>query len=462
MNIIGKSECTASQMAQYLINKNPNAKPWALEYARLYLEEGEIEGVRGDGAWIQSCKETGNFKFTGGTAVTFDQNNFCGLGVTRKGLKGHSFETPRLGIRAQIQHLKGYATASPLVNVCIDPRYKYISPKGKAPTFEDLAGKWAVPGYDTSKASSLQDAMNKGIGYGFDIIAGIEQMKKIIVTDSPTKDEIQNENDNKGGNKMVINVHAGHNPDGKKACGAVGLIRESTEARKVKDKVIEMLKAQGHTVYDCTVDNGTSASNVLSKIVTKCNAHKVDLDVSIHFNAGANKILNKITTGTEVFVYSSTSKAKDEAQRIVNCIAALGFKNRGVKYSKTLYFLKKTKNPALLIECCFVDDPDDVALFNVDKMAQAIVKGITGITPSISIPATSNSATTNTSPVKEFKVKIKANSLNIRSGAGVKYKVVGAIKDKGIYTIVDTQGSWGKLKSGKGWINISSVYATRV
>ena len=180
MNIIGKSECTALQMAQYLINKNPNAKSWALEYAQLYLEEGEVEGVRGDGAWIQSCKETGNFKFNGGTAVTFDQNNFCGLGVTSKGMKGHSFSTPRLGIRAQIQHLKGYATSIPLVNSCIDPRYKYINPKGKAPRFEDLAGKWAVPGYDTAKASSLEDAMNKGIGYGFDIIAGVEQMKKLV------------------------------------------------------------------------------------------------------------------------------------------------------------------------------------------------------------------------------------------------------------------------------------------
>ncbi len=196
MNIIGKSECTASQMAQYLINLNPNAKSWALEYAQIYIEEGESEGVRGDGAWIQSCKESGNFKFTGGTAVTFDQNNFCGLGVTSKGMKGNSFDTPRLGIRAQIQHLKGYATTAPLKNPCIDPRYKYIS-KGCASRFEDLAGKWAVPGYDTSKASSLQDAMNKGIGYGFDIVAGIKKMKLIKVATGTVNQASQE------GNKMA-------------------------------------------------------------------------------------------------------------------------------------------------------------------------------------------------------------------------------------------------------------------
>ena len=269
---------------------------------------------------------------------------------------------------------------------------------------------------------------------------------------------VNKESNNTGGNKMKINVHAGHNPEGKTACGAIGLLKESTEARAVKDKVISMLKSQGHTVYDCTVDNGTSKNDVLKKIVAKCNEHEVDLDVSIHFNAGANKILNKVTTGTEVFVYSSASKAKSYAQKVVNAISALGFKNRGVKTSTSLYVLKNTKNPAMLIECCFVDDPDDAELYNADKMAQAIVKGITGVT--VSIPSTSTTTTTSTN--KEFKVKIKASSLNIRAGAGTKYKVVGSIKDKGIYTIVDTYGNWGKLKSGKGWINISSLYATRV
>ena len=53
---------------------------------------------------------------------------------------------------------------------------------------------------------------------------------------------------------MIINVHAGHNPDGKVACGAIGIIRESTEARNVKNEVIRQLNGLGHTVYDCTVE----------------------------------------------------------------------------------------------------------------------------------------------------------------------------------------------------------------
>lgn len=54
----------------------------------------------------------------------------------------------------------------------------------------------------------------------------------------------------------------------------------------------------------------------------------------------------------------------------------------------------------------------------------------------------------------EFKVRVTASALNYRSGPGTQYPVKGVIRDKGIYTIVDTQGDWGKLKSGDGWINL--------
>ncbi len=238
------------------------------------------------------------------------------------------------------------------------------------------------------------------------------------------------------------NVHAGHNPDGKKACGAVGLIKESTEARKVKNLVIKYLKAQGHTVYDCTVNDGTSASNVLTKIVSKCNAHKVDLDVSIHFNSGVgDKKGNDKTTGTEVLIYSQTSKAKDEATRICKEIAKLGFKNRGVKIRDELFVLRKTNSPALLIECCFVDDKDDVELYNADKMAKAIVKGITGKEV--------------VEAFKSYKVKITADILNVREKASTGAKLVTQVKEGQVYTIVEKSNGWGKLKSGVGWIKLS-------
>lgn len=178
---------------------------------------------------------------------------------------------------------------------------------------------------------------------------------------------------------MKINVHAGHNPAGKVACGAVGIINESTENRRVKDEVISQLRELGHTVYDCTVDNGTGQSDILKKIVAKCNAHTVDLDVSIHFNSGAgDKTGNGKTTGTEVYVYSAVSKTKSYAEKVCKAIAELGFRNRGVKYSTSLYVLKNTKAPAMLVECCFVDDKDDVQFYDYKSMASAIVYGITG------------------------------------------------------------------------------------
>ncbi len=260
---------------------------------------------------------------------------------------------------------------------------------------------------------------------------------------------------------MRINVHAGHNPAGKIACGAVGLINESTEARKVKDEVIRLLKKEGHTVYDCTVDDGISQSNVLSKIVKKCNAHTVDLDISIHFNAGANdKKGNGSTTGTEVLVYNSSSKSMDEAERICKKIATLGYKNRGIKTRTDLYVLRKTKASALLVECCFVDDSDDVAKYNYATMAKAIVEGI--LNKTISASTTNTSSTSSSVKTENFKVKVIDSALNIRAGAGTTYKIVGCIKDKGTYTITQTSGSWGKLKSGAGWINISTKYVEYV
>ena len=59
-----------------------------------------------------------------------------------------------------------------------------------------------------------------------------------------------------------------------------------------------------------------------------------------------------------------------------------------------------------------------------------------------------------------FKVRVTADSLNYRAGAGVKYKINGTITDKGVYTIVNQLNGWGKLKSGAGWINLK--YTKRI
>ena len=93
----------------------------------------------------------------------------------------------------------------------------------------------------------------------------------------------------------------------------------------------------------------------------------------------------------------------------------------------------------MLIECCFVDDKDDVEIYNYKTMAEAIVQGITGEKVKTS---------------KSYKVKISAETLNVRSGPGSKYQAVGKVKKNEVYTIIDEQNNWGKLKSGAGWISL--------
>lgn len=240
---------------------------------------------------------------------------------------------------------------------------------------------------------------------------------------------------------MRFSIHAGHNPDGKKACGAVGLIKESTENRKVKDEVMRLLKLKGHTVYDCTVNNGTSVSDIVDKQVEKMNSYTgIDLHISIHFNSGANdKEGNKKSTGTEVLVYNTSGTKYNTAKRICKKIEELGYKNRGVKTRTNLGVLKNSKGQALLVECCFVDDKDDVMLYNYKTMAKAIAEGI------LNESIVENTTTSNNTYV------VTCNSLNVRNGRGTEHKVVGSLK-KGDKIVVwsfanDTEGqSWGSFR----------------
>ena len=67
----------------------------------------------------------------------------------------------------------------------------------------------------------------------------------------------------------------------------------------------------------------------------------------------------------------------------------------------------------------------------------------------------------------QFLVKIVDDDLNIRSGAGTEFPVVGKVFKGYVFTIVDTArakdgGTWGRLKSGAGWINIGDGYCRRV
>lgn len=168
--IMGAAQATAQQMALYCRSKNaaPQLPCCSVEeLAQLFLEEGAAEGVRGDVAWAQSLHETGCFRFGG--IVLPNQNNYAGIGALNGNGKGQAatFPDPRTGVRAQIQHLKAYASKEPLVNACVDPRFSLVD-RGTTPWAEWLgaadnpSGKgWAVPGkgYGASVVQLLKAAL---------------------------------------------------------------------------------------------------------------------------------------------------------------------------------------------------------------------------------------------------------------------------------------------------------------
>ena len=203
------------------------------------------------------------------------------------------------------------------------------------------------------------------------------------------------------------NVHGGHNSI---VPGAAKYLNEVTEDRKVKNKIIELLKKEGHTVYDCTDDVGRTQQQNLSNIVAKCNKHSVTLDVSIHLNAGGG-------TGCEVFYYSGDSTGKSYASKIsANISKALGIKNRGAKATTSLYVISNTKSTAVLVECCFVDSTTDKNKWNADKCAKAIVEGILGKTISSSTSSNPGSSSTSTTS-KLYRVRKSWDDVKSQLGA---------------------------------------------
>lgn len=188
-DIMGKSKISAEKMSAFVKSKNPNAQDID-RIAKAFVEVGEKYNIRGDVAFCQSIIETGWFKFDGGTAVTPDQHNYCGLGVTSKGVKGHAFDTVEDGVKAQIQHLYAYATkdALPKGEEIIDPRFKYVS-RGVAPHWEDLNMRWAMNDKYGQHIISIYEQLEK-----FEYTPPVEEPKQDDKVDSPPVDDSSKDN----------------------------------------------------------------------------------------------------------------------------------------------------------------------------------------------------------------------------------------------------------------------------
>ncbi|MBE9119064.1 N-acetylmuramoyl-L-alanine amidase [Lusitaniella coriacea LEGE 07157] len=165
--------------------------------------------------------------------------------------------------------------------------------------------------------------------------------------------------------KIALDAGHGVSRDG----GAEGIQREEAMIDAVMLPLKKRLLQMNVICIEVRPESASSVKDSLDKRTDKANAQRCDLYLSLHFNK-----YNGSASGTEVFAASSAGWKI--AQRIVNNIAKLGFKNRGVKDGKHLAVLRQTLMPAVLVEGCFCDSQEDVALFDPEKMADAIATGL--------------------------------------------------------------------------------------
>lgn len=183
MQIMGTSQTTVAQMVRYY---NANASGYDTfkakyngkyngvlakggastinQFAQIFYEEATAEGVRAEVAFTQCMKETGFLKYGGD--VLPNQYNFAGIGATGA-VHGASFSNVRMGVRAQIQHLKAYGSISPLTNPCVDPRFNLVK-RGSAQYVEWLGIKENPNGYGWAASKN----------YGHDIVSMVNVLLK--------------------------------------------------------------------------------------------------------------------------------------------------------------------------------------------------------------------------------------------------------------------------------------------
>lgn len=197
---------------------------------------------------------------------------------------------------------------------------------------------------------------------------------------------------------MEYGIDIGHNcpPD----TGATGIRNEDNLTMEIGTRVISKLRALGHQVIDCKPSSST-ASSVTSSLQQRCdkaNSNRVDTYVAIHFNK-----FNGQANGTEV--YAASDVGRRIAKSVLDSIVKLGFFDRGVKDGSSLYVIRNTNMPAILIECCFCDSQKDMSLYNPDTLSDAIVRGLTGQLPPNPSPAEKNTILDLQKTLNRLKIK---------------------------------------------------------
>lgn len=155
----------------------------------------------------------------------------------------------------------------------------------------------------------------------------------------------------------LITISPGHYLPG---TGVHDLIDEVTEARKVVNRVVQLLRVASVGVTQVVDHTSSSPTQNLDYLITQHNKTHRKLDVSIHFNATSGR--HDTGIGTEVLYQND--KMRTFANKISKSIStASNLRNRGGKKRINLAFLNNTNQPAILIEVCFVNSTIDVAIY---------------------------------------------------------------------------------------------------
>jgi hypothetical protein len=170
--VMGPSLLSSDQLAGwYAASGARSASPTDVRtLARIFIDEGAAQGVRGDIAFAQSMLETGYLRY-GGQVLPSD-HNFSGLGACDSCRRGLAFPDPVTGVRAQIQHLWAYASPAARADATarpnVDIRFDLVSPKGKAPLWEQMgSGNWATDPDYARKVLAIYRSMLSWAGASF-------------------------------------------------------------------------------------------------------------------------------------------------------------------------------------------------------------------------------------------------------------------------------------------------------
>lgn len=383
LRIMGQSKATVEQLKTYIKKVNPKVTDSVTKLAAIYIAEGEAEGVRGDIAFAQSCLETGNFTFSG-SAVTFDQNNFCGLGVTQIGMKGNSFNTPVKGIRAQIQHLKAYASNERLLQTCVDPRFTYVN--RNCAEYVEWLGIQENPNHQGWAA---------GKGYGEQIIRILNTI--LSGSEEPESEDIMN--------YFICVGHANYGNGVISSADGTGYggVNEYKYNKELAPYVVKWLQKAGHKATLCIAPEGQlhSLNDEINYFIGEEGKQNYDLSVQLHLNA-----YNGTAHGCEAYAYNEAGK--EVADRICSKLGTI-WDNRSGQIRTGLYWTRKTKAKAVLIESFFCDSKSDyekAKKLGFDAHAKLIAEGIIGKSISGST-STTDKKDNNTGNTSEKPASVK-------------------------------------------------------